>query len=62
MTNSPRKLSAERPGAAALAVAHALALLLARQDHAAELARLAEQGIANDPCGDLRPILLRPAE
>jgi hypothetical protein len=38
MTNSPRKLPAERPGAAALAVAHALALLHARQDHAAELA------------------------
>ena len=31
MTNSPRELSAERPGAAALAVAHALALLHARR-------------------------------
>jgi hypothetical protein len=54
MTNSPRKLSAERPGAAALAVAHALALLHARQDHAAELARRAElEATANDPRSNL---------
>jgi len=50
MSNSPRKLSPERPGTAALAVAHALALLHARQDHAAELARRAElEATTNDP-------------
>ena len=63
MTNSPRKLSAERPGAAALAVAHALALLHARQDHAAELVRRAElEATANDPRSHLRPLLVRSAE
>ena len=60
MTSSPRKLSAERPGAAALAVAHALALLHARQDHAAELARRAElEATASDPRSHLRPLLVR---
>ena len=58
MTNSP--LSAERPGAAALAVAHALALLHARRDHAAELARRAElEATTNDARSHLRPLLLR---
>jgi hypothetical protein len=63
MTNSPRKLSAERPSAAALAVAHALALLHARQDHAAELARRAEpEAPTNDPRSHLRPLLVRSSE
>jgi hypothetical protein len=63
MTNSLRKLSAERPSAAALAVARALALLHARQDHAAELVRRAELEVtANDPRSHLRPLLVRSAE
>jgi hypothetical protein len=63
MTNSPRQLSPERLGAAALAVARALALLHARQDHAAELARRAELEVtANDPRSHLRPLLVRSTE
>ena len=63
MTNSPRKLSAERPSAATLAVARALALLHARQDHAAELARRAElEAPTNDPRSHLRPLLVRSSE
>ena len=63
MTNSPRLLSPEKPGAAALAVARALALLHARQDHAAELARRAElEATANDPRSHLRPLLVRSSK
>jgi hypothetical protein len=63
MTNSPLMPSEEKPGAAALAVAHALALLHARQDHAAELARRAElEATTNDPRSHLRPLFLRSPE
>ncbi len=61
MTNSPQQSPPERPGEAALAVARALALLHARQDHAAALARELEAK-QNDTRSHLRPLLVRSSE